>query len=547
MHQAIFPLVSPEDLFMDPASNPPGPTESRLLDSEERYRLLVEGVRDYAIFLLDPSGRVTSWNVGAERIKGYRAEEIIGKHFSVFYPPEDLARGKTEYELRVAAAEGRFEDEDWRVRKDGSRFWANVIITALRDPAGRLRGFAKVTRDLTARRRAEEQARQLAREQAARAEAEASSRRKDDLLALLAHELRNPLAPILTASAILRHSGDNGAARNQAVDMVDRQVRHLKQIVNDLVDVVGLGAGRVELRRQRLDLARLVRTVCGDWRRHLEQAGLTPTEEAPEKPVWIQGDETRLTQVLTNLLDNSRKFTPRGGRVSVRLEVEAPSGQARVAVEDTGSGIPAELLPRLFSPLVRADYSTERTHGGLGLGLTVVKGLVELHGGRVTASSPGEGRGSTFTLLLPVEPEPAALSSSAADLQPVSGGVRKGQLRVAVVEDHRDAAESLRLLLEMLGCETRVAHTGRDGLSLALEWRPDAVLSDIGLPGLDGLALAAELRKHPATARALLVGISGYGADDDRARARRAGFDHYLVKPADPRALQEILAGRAPA
>jgi PAS domain S-box-containing protein len=510
--------------------------DSELRQSEERFRLVVEGVRDYAIFLLGPDGRVASWNAGAERIMGYHADEIVGRHFSAFYPPEDVAAGKPDRELAAALAEGRFEDEGWRLRKDGSRFWADAVITPLRDTEGRPAGFVKVERDLTERRAAEERARELAGARAAHAEAEAASRRKDEMLRMLAHELRSPLAPILTALPALRQADDR-RARDEGLDLIERQARHLGRLVGDLLDTGLLSRGQVELRRERLDLARLVRVAAGDRRRELEQKGLTLSVEAPETPVWAVADEARLTQVLANLLDNARKFTDRGG-VTVRLE--AGPGQAVLRVRDTGIGVPAGLLPHLFEPLTQAGLSLARTRGGLGLGLTAVRLLVQQHGGRVEASSPGEGRGTEVMVTLPAEAEPPALSAP-----PPGGPAAPRRLRVVVVEDNRDAADSLRLLLEILGYEARVAYTGPEGLATAMEWVPDAVLSDVGLPGLDGLGLAAELRRHPSTAGALLVGISGYGSADDRRRARLAGFDHYLVKPADPGVIQEILATRA--
>jgi PAS domain S-box-containing protein len=508
--------------------------------SEERYRLLVASVRDYAIFMLDPKGYVLSWNAGAERIKGYRAEEIIGRHFSTFYPPEDIRAAKPEYELEVAAVEGRFEDEGWRLRKDGTPFWANVVITALRDEHGVLQGYGKVTRDLTERKQAEERARQLAREQAGRAEAEAANRHKDHFLAMLAHELRNPLAPVLTGLALLRQAGDDRQRRAATVDMMERQVRHLKRMVDDLLDVARLNRDKVELRTDRLDLARLVLVACDDRHRSFDDARLGLEVRTPETPVWVRGDEARLTQVLWNLLDNAAKFTEPGGRVVVTLDRGISGSEAVLRVRDTGVGIDPEFVPHLFEPFAQAGRGLATARGGLGLGLALVKGLVKRHGGQVEAYSPGPGRGSQFTLHLPAEPEPAALSAP-----PGSVPSAEHRLRVVIVEDNRDAAESLRLLLEVLGYETRVAHSGTEGLRTAVAWRPDAVLSDVGLPGLNGWDLAAQLRRHPATAGALLVGISGYGTDEDLLRARAAGFDHYLVKPADPNAIRRILAARS--
>ena len=496
--------------------------QEALRHSEERYRLLVEGVKDYAIFLLDPTGRIMTWNAGAERIKGYTAQEIIGRHFSVFYTPEDVRNGVPEEALRIAAAQGRCEMESWRVRKDGSRFFADVVINVLRDEAGQLLGFSKVTRDLTERQRV-----------AALAEA---NRRKDEFLAMLAHELRNPLAPLLTSIQVLRQGRASARDREESLDRMERQVRRLTGLLEDLLDVSRITRGKVVLHLQRLDFARLVRTTAEDRRGLLEQAGLTLTVQTPETPVWVRGDPTRLAQVLDNLLDNAGKFTDRGWRLEVRLTVDENKRQAIAVVCDTGVGIEAELMPRLFDVFAQADRSLERTRGGLGLGLSVVKGLAEMHGGEVRAASAGPGRGAEFTVRLPVEEEPPALAEPARPPQP------NGELlRVVVIEDNHDAADSLRAVLELLGNEVRVAYTGLEGVKAVTDWRPDAVISDIGLPGLDGYGVARQLRRDPAAARTLLIGLSGYGSEDDVARAREAGFDHYLVKPASTESLQRLL------
>jgi CheY-like chemotaxis protein len=254
-------------------------------------------------------------------------------------------------------------------------------------------------------------------------------------------------------------------------------------------------------------------------------------------PVWVEGDPTRLAQVLDNLLENAVKFTPRGGSVMVRLAADPGRGQAVLAVRDTGSGIAPDLLPRLFEPFAQADRSLDRSQGGLGLGLALVKGLVELHGGEVHAASGGPGRGAEFEVRLPMQPEPAALSR-----MPQAPPPKDKKLRVLVVEDNRDAADSLRLLLELYGYDVTVAYTGPAGVEAAKRWQPDVVLCDIGLPGLDGYEVARELRRHPSTARARMIAVTGYGGDQERARSRAAGFDAHLTKPADPTALHELLA-----
>ena len=367
-----------------------------------------------------------------------------------------------------------------------------------------------------------------------------ADRRKGEWIAMLAHELRNPLAPLLTGLHVLRRSGGDRPAIEQAGSMMERQVRHMARLVEDLLDVSRVAQGKIRLRRERLDLARLVRTTAGDRRHALTDVGVALTVETPETPVWLTGDATRLAQVLSNLLDNAAKFTDRGGRVEVKLTADESRRWAELRVRDTGVGIEPELLARLFEPFSQADRSLHRTKGGLGLGLALVKGLTELHGGKVRASSEGPGRGSEFLIRLPLEGEPAALSDQIREPRP-----SKEQRRILVVEDNRDAADTLRMLLELLGHEVRVAYTGPDGVRMAEEWRPAVVLSDIGLPGLDGFGVARALRGNPATAQARLIAVTGYGSEDDRRLARESGFDHLLTKPADPGVLQQLLVGPA--
>jgi signal transduction histidine kinase len=364
-----------------------------------------------------------------------------------------------------------------------------------------------------------------------------ADRRKDEFLALLAHELRNPLAPILNSLEILRLAGADPEARERARAMVERQVRHLARLVDDLLDISRITRGKVRLRREWVDLARLVRTTIEDRRPTLERAGLRLTGQVPELPVWVNADATRLAQVLNNLLDNAAKFTDRGGAVAVTLTTEREPPLALLTVRDTGVGIDPAMLPRLFSVFAQADRSLERTRGGLGLGLSLVKGLVELHGGTVEAHSAGPGQGAAFTLRLPVAPEPAAFSEL-----PTTAAADGRRLRVLVVEDSRDAAESLRTLLHLLGHEVTVASTGPEGVQAARACRPDVVLCDIGLPDLDGYGVARALRRDPVTAGARLIALTGYGQEEDRRNARGAGFDHHLTKPAATEDLLALLA-----
>ncbi|MBN9518737.1 PAS domain S-box protein [bacterium] len=391
--------------------------KERARAESEHFRLLVQGTTDYAIFMLDPEGRVATWNAGAERLKGYAATDIVGRHFSRFYPPEDIARGWPDEELRRAVAEGRFEDEGWRVRKDGTRFWANVVITALRDARGELRGFSKVTRDLTERRNREEELRRLNNDLERRVEERTAelrdkesalreaNRRKDEFLATLAHELRNPLAPIRNGLAVLKlRPAPEAAAR--VVDMMDRQLGQLVHLVDDLLDVSRVSSGKVVLRPERLDLREVVGATVEAGRPAVEAHRHTLVVHLPDAPVWVDGDRTRLVQVLTNLLNNAAKYTPDGGRIVLTAVTEG--GHAVVRVADTGLGIPADMLPKVFEAFTQVDRSLDRAQGGLGLGLALVKQLVVMHGGAVWAESPGADRGSTFRVRLPLAEDAVA-------------------------------------------------------------------------------------------------------------------------------------------
>ena len=363
-----------------------------------------------------------------------------------------------------------------------------------------------------------------------------SNRQKDQFLAMLAHELRNPLGPIRNAVQIMKLVGPTHADTQKAREVVERQVEHLTRLVDELLDVSRLTRGKMQLRTQRLDLAQVTRTAAEDYRPVLAQAGLTLRLDVPTIPVWVMGDVTRLTQILNNLLDNAIKFSEGKGEVAVRVTADAAKRQAVLSVRDQGVGIEPEVMPRLFDVFSQADHSLARSRGGLGLGLTLVKGLAELHGGTVEAFSAGPGRGAEITVRLPLQDEPAALSQT-----PPSPPQAGKSFRILVIEDHQDAANSLRVLLELLGHQVRVAYTGPDGVQAAKEWQPDIVVCDIGLPGLDGYGVARELRRNPDTAQVRLLALTGYGTEEDRRRSYQAGFDLHLVKPVDPHELLKVL------
>ena len=805
-----------------------------LRSSEERFRLLVDGTKDYGIFMIDPTGRVASWNSGAERIKQYQASEIVGQHISRFYPPEDVESGKPRKELQVAVAEGKFEEEAWRVRKDGSRFWASVVITALRDESGQLRGFGKVTRDVTERRRAEEHARRLLQEEAVRKAAEEyaqvierqreqlrvtltsigdavittdaegrvtllnpvaqtltgwkeeatgcpleevfhiineltcqpadnpvnrvmhegtvvglanhtalvakdgavrpiedsaapirdehgqifgvvlvfrdaterrtaeaairhsetalrakqaeldlvisrtpllltrcsrdrsylfanrayaefighpaeeivgrpivevmgesafatimpqvervlrgepvefetevdyasvgrrfmralytpdrdehgdvigwiatitditerkqlerereeraaelavalghrteearraekaegllreADRRKDEFMATLAHELRNPLAPLRNALELLRLANDDKTLIDQARGIMARQLDQMVRLIDDLLDMSRISQGKVQVRKEPVELAAVLQSAVETVRPLLEAQSHGFSVTLPPQTIHLNADPARLTQVIANLLNNAAKFTEKGGHIWVTAERQG--NEAVVSVRDTGIGIDAEHLPHLFEMFSQAAPALERSQGGLGIGLSLVRGLVELHGGHVEAHSGGLGKGSEFIVRLPVMdvPPERKLQEPATDL--AVADVRKW--RLLVVDDNRDAADSLAMMLRMMGHETRTAYDGAEAIEAAAAFRPEVVLLDIGLPRMNGYDVAHRMRLRWGDGLAL-VALTGWGQEEDKRRALEAGFDHHLTKPVEATALEKLLA-----
>jgi len=487
--------------------------------SEERFRLIVDGVKDYAIFMLDPSGYIVSWNTGAKATKGYEAHEIIGKHFSVFYPPEVAATGFPDEELKTAREVGRFEEEGWRVRRDGSRFWASVIITALFDETGRHRGFAKVTRDLTERRRI--------------STLEDEGRRITTFLAMLGHELRNPLTPISNAVAIMDRLGPaaDTATLARMSSIIGRQLKQITRLVDDLLDVGRITSGKIHLESKPVRLCDVIDESIEMLRPSADAKQHALVFHSPSADPWITGDRARMIQVVCNLLNNAIKFTPDGGRIEVRLsEVGA---NAEVSVSDNGPGIPPASLPRVFMLFAQGEQEISRPQGGLGLGLTLVQQLVTLHGGDVSAFSKGTpGDGAEFVVRLP---------RAIAPLEKKKIDGTESRKMVLVVDDNQDAAETMCLLVESLGYVTRTAADGPSALEAIKVEQPDLVLLDIGLPGFSGVEVALRVRRevpHPPT----LVAVTGYGQGTDRDASLAAGFYAHLTKPVDAQQLEGLLA-----
>jgi signal transduction histidine kinase len=397
-----------------------------------------------------------------------------------------------------------------------------ALDEAIADSVGR---FVRHREDAV--RRVEQAEADRLREHAA--ELAAAERHKDEFLAVLGHELRNPLGPVSNAVHMLRQRPDAPTVA-WAGDLMARQLRHLTRLVDDLLDTSRLARGKLSLQRERVDLAGLVRTAVGDRRRLFDDGGRQLNLDVPAEPVWVRGDADRLAQVLDNLLGNAHKFTAAGGRVSVRLAVDPAAKLATVTVADTGVGIPAEQLPHVFQRYRQAHADPDRLNGGLGLGLALVKGLVELHGGTVAAASGGPGAGATFAVELPLDlaEPPAAL---AAGPKP----------KVLVIEDNRDGADSLAVLLRLFGFDARVAYSGPAGIAAAQVDPPAVVLLDLGMPGMDGYAVAAALRADPATAGACLVAVSGHGGEKARQRSAEAGFARHVLKPVEPEEIRALL------
>lgn len=529
---------------------------AELRATEQRFRLLVESVRDYAIYMLDAAGHVATWNVGAERMTGYSESEILGKHFSCFYPRQAVDAGWPAEELRRALRDGRFEDEGWRVRKDGSEYWSNVIITPMLEN-GVLQGFAKVTRDLSERRRAEQQleaaraqlelrvrerTQDLARANAALAkenterrhlEAELKQlvrqlterdRQKNVFLATLSHELRNPLAPIRSAHQLLeRTTSDSGQGR-EALDVIDRQLHQLTRLIGDLLDLSRVTSGKLELRREPVAIESVLQSAIETKRPLIDAELLVLEASLPADELWVDGDPVRLSQLFANLLDNAVKYTPARGRL--RIEVRHDAAELEVRVIDSGIGIAPEFLPKVFDMFQQGVPGSDAGRTGLGIGLTLSRQIVELHGGTIHVQSEGVGRGSTFSVRLPLcEPPSDSARLSAPHRISLTGH------RVLVVDDNPDAAEMLRALLSMMGAEVQVAFDGLSALKAACHFVPDTVLLDIGMPQLDGYETARRMRQTTWGRSVQLVALTGWGQPDDRRRSADAGFDRHLVKP----------------
>jgi len=421
--------------------------------------------------------------------------------------------------------EALYDTEFRIITPDGRLLWIADKARLRRDPSGRPRHLTGISVDITERKRSE----QLLLE---------ADRRKNEFLAMLAHELRNPLAPIRSAAHVLRLLGPEDEKLKWARDVIERQVLHMTRLIDDLLDISRISRGRIQLQKVPVGIASVVAGARETVRPLTEARNQSVDIVMPAEPGSVLGDETRLIQVLSNLLNNAVKFTPEGGRIT--LTVSTLAQEVFITVRDTGIGIPAHMLERVFDLFTQLDSSLERSEGGLGIGLTLVKNLVEMQGGTVWARSEGRGKGSEFTVRLPLLPEtPQLRPAPTADRDEPAPASRR--LRILVVDDNRDAAQSLCMLLDLLGHETRAAHDGPSGLDITKEFRPQAVFIDIGMPGMSGYEVCGRLRKLSHTQDVVCVALTGFGAEEDRERSRDAGFDHHLVKPLEIAALRDLL------
>ena len=476
-------------------------------------------------------GIVTSWNRGAERIFGYRSEEMIGRDIRHLLPPD---RKNEEAFILNRVRHGISLDhyESKRLTKSGRMIDVSITVSPIRNHAGQIIGASKIARDITERKIADEARRE-------------NDKRKDEFLAMLGHELRNPLAAIRTAIENCREESPEASPECLwSQQVIDRQSAHLARIVDDLLDVARITRGKIELRKQEINLAPVITQAIESVRAPIELKRHRLDVDIPAgTQFFVKADPTRLDQVFINLLNNAIKYTPPGGLISVTAAIEGP--EVVVRVRDNGAGISAQMMPRIFDIFSQGERTLDREESGLGLGLNIVRQLMELHGGSATAFSEGPGRGAEFTVRMPLLVEsgkaPSPVPSAVPDREPPGGGGK----RVLLVDDNGDTVHSLARLLRRRGYEVETAQDGPGGLRKALEFQPRICLLDIGLPGMDGYELARRLRADRQFQEALLIAVSGYGQKEDRIRSHEAGFNFHLVKPVDFKTLIELLAPQA--
>ena len=502
-------------------------TEPALRDTTEQFHILVDSVEEYAIYMLDPNGNVVTWNTGAQKIKGYKAEEIVGKNFASFYTAEDMAAGKPQRNLREAARRGHTRDRGLRVRKDGSTFEAEVVITALRDKKGKLRGYSKVTRDITDQIRSRES-------EAEKIAAQKANKTKDDFLAALSHELRTPLTPALAAASYLEDNASKLPPEFvEDVQLIKRNVKLQARLIDDLLDLTRITRGKLRLDAESCDAHNIIRNAIEIASSAIAAKKLSLSTKFNARKHHILADCIRLQQVFWNLINNAVKFTPPGGQIAIRT-FNDESRRFHLEVTDNGIGIEHERLSSLFIPFEQADPSVSRQFGGLGLGLAISKHLIELHHGIIEAESRGRSFGATFRVILDTQPESAGKTDQPARAL----NYPPEPLRILLVEDHRDTRRTLSRLLTHFGYHVLAADNVRSALEIIRSGEIDVLLCDIGLPDGTGYEVVSQARQE---CEIHAVAITGFGTEEDIRRSKEAGFDFHLVKPVDLHELQTVL------
>jgi len=560
--------------------------EEQLRESEERMRLLIEAVKDYAIFMVDVKGNVASWNTGAERLTGYNAQEIIGQHLSIFYPPEALARGYPDVELIAAQENGRYEEEGIRIKKGGAEYWSNVTLTPLHDEHGRHRGFAKVTRDITERKLAEDalkkahqdlehkvqqrttellgaverlqreiDERKIVEKELVKAKeaAYASNDAKNSFLANMSHEIRTPLGAILGFSDLLLQHDVNESDRTLYLKTLRRNGYLLLTIINDVLDLSKVESGTFQIDKSHIELNEFLGEIMASMSLKANEKGLSITIEADGAiPRVIETDPIRLKQIIFNVVGNAVKFTESGRVAIVLKELTQIRGSSKLAIDviDTGAGISADNANKLFEPFVQVDASLTRRHGGTGLGLAISRRLAQALGGDVILSESTLGKGSTFTIIVDSGTPPTRTilfeSSNETDKAVTVNEAKESlaPLRILVVEDQLDNQLLISRILKRLSADVDLAENGEEGVRKAIHNDYDVVLMDLQMPIMDGYQAAAKLRQHGYDKP--IIAITAHAFAEDKERTRESGFSGHLVKPINKESLFNTLSAFKP-
>ncbi len=495
-----------------------------LRESEERFRFLAETIPSI-VWTAAPDGTITYANRRWFDFCGLSPEQDPAARRELVIHPDDYERCLTEWAESVRTGK-EYEIEVRTRRHDGVYRWFMTRAVPLRDYLGQVVSWFGVTTDIHDQKEMQEHLREV-------------DQRKDEFLATLAHELRNPLAPIRNSLQFLRLAGSDQAAAEHAAEIIDRQVNHLVRLVDDLLEVSRITRGKIELRKELVDLASLICSAVETSRPLIEAARHRLDVSFPSEPVMLEADAIRVSQVISNLLNNAAKYTEAGGQIC--LSARAEPSEVVISVRDTGVGIPPEMLPHVFEMFTQVDGSLSRSQGGLGIGLTLSRSLVELHGGSVVARSPGAGRGSEFIVSLPRALAGQSHKEEEAREHVPRNGQGSGR-RVLIVDDNVDSAESLGLWLNLEGHDVRIVHEGLAAIEAARVFKPEVILLDIGLPDIDGYEVAERLRRELRLDGVRLIALTGYGQDEDRQRCYDAGFDEHLIKPVDPATLESLLS-----